>query len=451
MRTHRKGSMTIFLSFTMMIFLGFCMVLMEGVRMYYLRVEARQAMDLAEFSVLSEYQYELFSRYGVFFLDLDYGLGLESPAILEKRTEKYLMENTTELKTQEIKTAKFERASDGGGAAFFQQAVELMKIQNGYKFFEELLPHVEGQSQDLLELENILAENEAAAEHVLDEYVDETGMPLFDISLPNISFPSVETLNVSIFGDLKGLSEKSILSEERLLKRSLEKGEGREEKTNIVEMQWFHNYLFQYFNFYGSENKDVWKETLEYQLEYIIAGEVEDFKNLENIMWRIFLMRAGGDYLFYHQDPIKMAEAEAEALAIAGISGNAVLIAAVKEMILISKAMDAAIAETKQIFSGEKVPFYNQGIFSGIEFGYEEYLYLFLAMTNTNEKIYRCMDIVEMEVRKKSEYENFRLDHCTDCFEITWTYQYDSLFVGIPWGGGNKYEEVMKKEFCYEK
>ena len=54
--------------------------------------------------------------------------------------------------------------------------------------------------------------------------------------------------------------------------------------------------------------------------------------------------------------------------AIAGISGNAVLIAAVKEMILISKAMDAAIAETKQIFSGEKVPFYNQGIFSGIEF-----------------------------------------------------------------------------------
>ena len=162
-------------------------------------------------------------------------------------------------------------------------------------------------------------------------------------------------------------------------------------------------------------------------------------------------MRAGGDYLLYHQDPAKTAEAEAEALAIAGISGNAVLVKAVKEMILISKAIDAAIEETKKVFSGGKVPLYHQGVFAGIEFGYEEYLYLFLNMTNKKEKIYRCMDIVEMEVREKSGYEDFCLDHCTDCFEVTWTYQYDSLFAGIPWGIGNKYEEVITRKFYYEK
>lgn len=449
MRNDPKGSMTIFLSLVMVFFLSFCMVLLEGVRMYYLRVEAQQAMELAEFSVLSEYQYELFSHYGLFFVDMDYELGAEYPAILEKRAEKYLFENVTELETQEVKSEKFQRATDGEGSAFVRQAIELMKIQSGYQLFEDLLPHV--QKEESLELEDILNENEAEAEDVLSGFVDENGMPLFDISLPKLSFPSIESLSVSILGDLNDLSQKTILPEERLLKRSLKKGEGTEEKINTAEMQWFHNYLFRYFGFYGSQQETVWKETLEYQLEYIIAGEPEDLKNLENVMWRIFLMRAGGDYLLYHQDPVKMAEAEAEALAIAGISGNVVLVEAVKEIILVSKAIDAAIEETKQVFSGEKVPLYQQGVFAGVEFGYEEYLYLFLNMTKKQEKIYRCMDIVEMEIRQKSGYEKFRLDHCTDCFDVVWKYQYDGLFIDIPWGPKNRYEEVMTRKFYYER
>ena len=54
-----KGSMTIVLSLLMILFLTFCMVLLEGVRNYFLKLEAEQAMELAEFSILSEYQREL--------------------------------------------------------------------------------------------------------------------------------------------------------------------------------------------------------------------------------------------------------------------------------------------------------------------------------------------------------------------------------------------------------
>ena len=54
-----KGSMTVFLALIMMIFLIFCLVLVEGARVWFLKVNAQQAMDLAEFSVLSEYQKEL--------------------------------------------------------------------------------------------------------------------------------------------------------------------------------------------------------------------------------------------------------------------------------------------------------------------------------------------------------------------------------------------------------
>ena len=168
-------------------------------------------------------------------------------------------------------------------------------------------------------------------------------------------------------------------------------------------------------------------------------------------MWRIFLFRAGGNYLFYHQDPGKMAEAEAEAAAIAGISGNAGLIKAVKEIILVSKAIDASVSETRDVFAGKKVPLYEQGVFAGIELGYEEYLYLLLNTTSSADKIYRCMDLVELEVRKKSGYENFRMDHCTDAFEVTWNYEFDGLFVQIPIMNGMRYEETMMRKFDYEK
>lgn len=443
--------MTIFLSLVMVFFLSFCIVLLEGVRMYDLRVEAEQAMELAEFSVLSEYQYELFAHYGVFFLDLDYEQGKEYPAILESRVKKYLTENAPELESQEIIAENLVRATDGGGSAFLKQAVEMMKVQSGYKVFEELLPHVEGQSQDTQDLEVTLEENETEAEEILGGFIDENGLPLFDISLPDISFPTIETLRTAILGDSDGLSEKAVSLEERLEKRSLEKGVGAEEKIGTVQMQWFHGYLFEYFGFYGSTKEGIWKESLEYQLEYMISGEAEDIKNLENVMWRIFLLRAGGDYLFYHQDPLKLAEAQAEAIAIAGVSANAALIKAVKEIILVSKAIDAAIEETKDIFAGEKVPLYQQGVFAGVELGYEEYLYLCLNMTSKTEKIYRCMDLIEMEVREKSGYEDFRLDHCTDEFQITWRYQYDGLLLKLPWGIGNRYEEVMMRKFYYEK
>ena len=120
-------------------------------------------------------------------------------------------------------------------------------------------------------------------------------------------------------------------------------------------------------------------------------------------MWRIFLLRTGGNYLFYHQDAEKIAEATAEAVAIAGIAGNAALIKAVEEIILISKAIEQSVRETKTIFEGEKVPLYTGGVFSGVQMGYEEYLYLFLNTTKTEEKIYRCMDIVELEIRKEKK------------------------------------------------
>ena len=426
------------------------MVLLEGVRNYFLKMEAQQAMELAEFSVLSEYQRELFEKYGLFFIDLDYEQGEELVAVLEKRAEKYLSENAAECETADLRAEGFRKATDEEGYAFFRQAVEQMKLESGYQLFEELIDFVDTDEGAVPDVGELFAENERAANEMIDSAVDENGLPLFDISLPKLSFPTIHALTEAVFGDVTGLSEREINLEERLQKRILEKGVGRKGNITFSDMQLFHGYLLKYCNYYGKDQKLSSENVLEYQTEYIIFGKSSDRENLEEVMWRIFLLRAGGNYLFYHQDAEKRAIAKAEAAAIAGISANAKLIEAVQEILLISEAVETSIQETKELFAGGKVPLYEKGIFSNLELGYKEYLFLLLNVTGKREKIYRCMDIVELEVRELSGYQFFRLDHCTDSFYLTWTYEFDSLFLTIPIFSQENYENTITKKIFYK-
>ncbi len=450
MKKSRKGSITVMLSLTIMMFFIFCLTLIEGVRIYYLRVKAEQAMELAAFSVLSEYQRELFDHYGVFFLDLDYEQGSENIAVLEERAQKYLGKNAGELTTVKLTAKDFRRGTDHGGIPFFKQAVEQIKVKSGYRFLEELMGEVDAFTGDDVNLNEILSESISDAEGILSEYTNQEGMPLFQISLPRISFPTIDALTEAVFGSSENLSEKTINLDERILERNLKKGVGIKENLTLSDMQLFHTYLFTHFDYYNSPHTGILNEVLEYQLEYIVSGKKSDKENLENIMWRIFLLRAGGNYLFYHQDAGRMAEAESEAIAMAGVTGNAVLINLVREILLISKAIQEGILETRQVFAGNEVPLYQNGVFSGVELGYEEYLFLFLNTTGETIKIYRCMDIAELEVRSQSGYENLCMDHCADSFELQWTYQFESLFESVPLVHRGIYENTITRKIFYE-
>lgn len=446
----KKGSVTVFFALSMMTFLIFHLVLIEGVRNYFLRAEALQAVDLTEFSVLSEYQYELYQNYGVFFLDLDYEQGAEQTAVLERRAEKYLMENTKEITTRALSVGNFRRATDAEGQPFFEQAVESMKVKSGYKIFEELTG-ISDHLGDGADLSEILEENQAEVSGLMNQYVDEEGNALFEISLPEVSFPSVDMLTEAVFGNTSDLSGKEISLTDRISQRTCAVGNGKKKDAGLAQMQLFHAYLFNHMNHYGGKDPDLWKEVLEYQLEYIISGESSDRKNMENVMWRIFILRAGGNYLLFHQDAQKIAEAEGEAAALAGITGNPAIIRLVREILLISKAIEAGVEETRSIFAGETVPLYENGIFSGIRMGYEQYLYLFLNTMDKDRKIYRCMDVIELETREKCGYSQLRMDHCVDSFHVEWQLQFESLFLKIPLLDGEIYETTIKKHIFYKK
>ncbi len=435
MRESRRGSVTIFLSLTMLTFLIVCLVLVEGVRVYYLRMEAAQAMDLACFSALSEYQQELFRQYGVFFLDLDYEQGTEQTALLEGRIGTYLEENTSVLQTRNLAAETFCRATDHDGAAFIQQAALFRKTQSGAMIFNGLLEQAENAVEDPINLEDIFS----------------SSLSGIDIALPEFTFPSIRALTEAVLGEEEELSVKEIVLEERLLKRSLKQGTAEAEQIDGIKMQWFHDYLLHQFSYYGCKDSKISRESMEYQLEYMIVGKEKDVENLEQILWRIFLLRAGGDYLLYHLDGERILQAQEKAVAVAGFTGNAAIIEAVKECFLIKDAIESGIDETKQIFAGEKVPLYQDGIFQGIELGYKEYLFLFLNATGSKEKAFRCMDVVELEIRQMSGYENFRMDHCICGFELVWDYGFDSLLGNAGFLNGEDYENTFCRKVDYQR
>ena len=447
----KKGSMTIFLALTVLTFFLFCLVLVEGTRIYFFRVQAVQAMELAEFSVLSEYQQEIFEKYHLFFLDLDYEQGEESVGILEQRAKNYLTKNTTQLQTKKLIAEKFCRATDGDGSVFFEQVTKWMKLKSGYAIFEELFSGLDDIQMEEINLEQILKEHKNAADGMISKENTSDSENIRKIVLPDISFPSIRRLTENVLGNVDDLSQKSIELSERISKRTLMEGVGEKSKFSIADMQLFHTYIFENCNFYGAKQPGIWNESLSYQVEYIISGKASDRKNLENILWKVFLLRAGGNYLFYHQDAEVQAKAQMDAVVLVGFLGNAALIELVKEIFLISQAIEDGIDQTKQIFAGSKVPLYQNGIFSGLKIGYQEYLYLFLNSMNSTEKIYRTMDVLELEIRNQSGYNHFRWDHCVDRLELQWSYQFPRLFTGNSVFHGGNYENTIVRKLYYEK
>ena len=251
MMRKEKGSVTIVLALMMTMFLMFCLVLVEGVRVYFFRTNAMQAVDLAEFSVLSEFQKELFEQYEVFFLDLDYEQGTEQIGILEQRIRTYLEKNTEYVTTGSLFASNFKRATDAGGNVFFTQAVNAQKTDRGYGILEDLLGDEESVEVDSIDLQKLLNEQEEKAEAILEGLKsDEEGVGWnIDVELPDISFPSVDALTEEVFGGLEGISKKSIDINERIEKRTLIKGIGKKEKSLKGDQQLFHQYIMEHCNF----------------------------------------------------------------------------------------------------------------------------------------------------------------------------------------------------------
>lgn len=458
----RSGGITVWLALCFLVFLSLYQICLMSVWKQFQRQRAEQTVEAGMFSLFSEYERHLLDEYDLFYVDASFRSGTERQDELCSHLWHFVENNVSDVSGQGIYGLHLEgvnvknlvRATDGRGAVFYRQAVQIMKEKTGVSLAEDWI--VSGEFQETAEEgaqrfeEDCGTYGGSTADYGEEE---ETEAVQWD-GLWN-SF----TLSRAVPGGCT-LSEKAVNLTTVPSRRELSVGTGKADGTEdqILQKQWFLAYLCEYMK-HAQEMLPRQRSSgsLDYQLEYIINGKASDGENLEQTANRILLMREGINYLFLlsHQEFNKKAELLADALA--GITGNPAIIEGVKHLILLGWAYGESLVELRQLLGGYELAVIKSesdwqvplsGLLSVLDHpdpydaqvkrqtgvGYEGYLRLFLMLEPAETLAMRALDIIEGELRNMEGCGKIHMDHCVEsltgqvwfdgiCLERTFGYE----------------------------
>lgn len=222
--------------------------------------------------------------------------------------------------------------------------------------------------------------------------------------------------------------------------------------TNFMLAQYMKDYFSNVKNPVGDMEK-----RLDYEWEYIVCGENSDQANLEQVINRIVLMRTVINTGILMSSSAKKETAYAAALAIVGFTGMEPLVRLTQTMLLVLWGMAESLVDVAAILQDKKVllvkkekdfavDFYDLYKISNLyiqgevkkkisaektDFGYEEYLMLFVAANGSAKTCYRMMDLMEWNI-KDNHVKNFNLGICVDSFSVTGAYIFGTKFFQMP-------------------
>lgn len=464
-RMRKKGEITVFVSLLLAVLLFFFQACLKSAQMAYFRSQAQEALELAEYSVLSEYHKELWERYRLFYLDLGYGKGNEDAEYFKARLRGFLEENLPQGKVEELKVGEISRATDGRGLAYYEQAVSCMKQKMGVSLLEQFGEY-ETLGQQAVHLEEDYASaNQEEQENLEDlrrrrEEEEETYTPNPVSDIQSLGRGSI--LNLVLRDPSKISGKKAELSQSPSV-RNCRAGAGPRGKygAGAGNDVFFHAYLLEYHTNavdFLAEKKET-SPWLDYQMEYLIAGKDADIENLESICGRILALREGLNYAYLLTDGAKVAECEALAIALVGATLIPGLVEAVKQVLLLGWAFAESVLDVRMLLNGKRQAFWKSAdtwklsLEGALNLGdslsgfdnreddgglvYKDYLGILLSVTGREKKTMRSLDVIEGVIRGGEGGKGFFIDQCTDSFWME-----TSL-----WNGQ---ELSAKRWFCYE-
>jgi len=459
-------------------------------------MEIECVADIAGNSVLAEYHRQLLEQYELFYIDTGYGTVNAAYANTEAHLRDYMEHNYSlsglstlrnyrdvlKLSTEEISLLKATIATDENGIGLKRQAVLYEKDKVGLTFAEALMKNLQTVSEYEQESAKLQQERQEVEEQ-LNEMITqkeenlppekktietENGVEEIEVK-PTITRDNpADIVNASrglsllslVIKDRNNLSYQTITPSNYVTGRTLHRGSGRMEGMkypgSLLENIVFHEYILEKCSRY-TEVLD--KALLKYQSEYIICGRDSDEENLKGVMNRLLLLREAANVLYLLSDSAKMAEIEALSTTLALICMVPEAEPLVRYSILFAWAYVESIRDVRVLFDKGRVPLmkssstWGTGLLQMTQFtsrwesgssgteglSYEDYLRIFLCLTDENTVTMRLMDIMEMDVRQTAGNENFRLDACTDCFE---------MYAGIRSGYG--YQFTIQRKYGYE-
>jgi len=467
-----SGYLTIYMVLCFSVLLIFEITLIKGAEQNTVRTEAELAMDVSGQSLLAEYHRELWEQYSMLFVDTSYGRGQPSASNLSERLGFYMSKNLANtslisMSVEEEEILDYKTAVDEQGAVFSSAAAEYVERIAGVRNINKQLMNFNiWKKEDLTQqdTERKQKENQEKIDsHPIpvrikkkQKYDTEKGIMVTveekeEVPIKN---PADAINNQRKKGVLQLVLDQSdqisqtkvMLNQYVSLRESRMSGEGitSEKNQKTKSGAYSENILFQIYVFdkMGFWGKEFEKSNMKYQTEYILYGHDNDAENLKAAVSRLLVLRETSNLLFLSQDAGKKAEIESMAAGVAAVAVSPDLYPLIKTSITFGWAFMESVQDVKSLMHGGKVPILKtdatwktelsnminpskteveKGTESGTEKGlsYQEYLFMLMLLQNQNTKVFRTMDIVEMDVRKTQGNENFRIDGCINNFTGT--------------------------------
>lgn len=181
----------------------------------------------------------------------------------------------------------------------------------------------------------------------------------------------------------------------------------------------------EYIGLYFANFTDEIEMPLNYEVEYILNGENSDRENLESAVVKLFGLREGLNYMHIISSNSKMQQAETLAAGISGVLCLPQLTVLLKFLIITVWASVESAEDVRCLLSGGKVPLFKteqdwstdpNNMFVILKSGmlkekegpkeglsYEEYLKLFLFLTDPVKRNFRMMDIIQLDLGVKQK------------------------------------------------
>lgn len=454
----KKGYITVFLSLSLALILSLVFTVIEGARISAIRMKFECVTDISMNSVLAEYHRELLKQYDLLFVDTSYGGSAASIENTEAHLRNYMQNNMQSaqgsgfypakdflaLRTDDVEITEYSIASDDDGAVLKRQVADYMADYPAGYLWEKVTGNISTIEGSQMESRDIAGERES-----YQARIDEIELPkeeveegvFKEIPLDNPADIANGTRSIGVLNlvadDIGSISTVKVPLSQYISRRGRMSGSGvceeAAELTGASDEILFLAYLFEKCGHYGEEKEG---SLLQYQIEYMIAGKDTDWQNLEQVAKRLLRWREVSNVIYILSDAGKIAEAEAMALALTAVMLCPELTEPVKYTILYAWAYVESLQDVKILLRGGRVPVvkteadWKTDISSiknvkeslsdtegeGRGLNYKEYLEAMLFLTDSHDRTYRAMDIMEMDIRQTPGNGAFRLDGCFDTF-----------------------------------
>ena len=474
-----KGSMTIYLCLIMTILISIIVTGIRSAAVADARLQIASAADLGLYSLFGQYDKTCLEQTHLLFLEGGYGeeylqMNQVYRTLEQDITYNFLAGQGTAMQKNIWNAAVkkgsitgYTLATDAGGNVFKGQVIDYMEKTLGAQAVRLLINKlqdedtiVEKQQEDngtkdssdaITEYEQLKADKKreeesydlseaAEGENISEQNEDIPIDPDFVNPIEVIKRLREMGLLTLVIPNPDNVSRNAIDLAGSVSGRSLRRGMGviayHPDVDSVKGNLLFQEYIMQNC---GSYTDTAEKRSIQYELEYILQGKSSDIENLKGVVNQLLLMREAANAAHLMADPGKKAQLSSAALAISVAIGMPYAESAIEGILLLCWAFGESILDIRELMAGGKIalvkdssswqlsienlPYLAEGLDSFRKssdkgLSYNDYLRVLLTLRSGQDKIMRCMDIMEIRVRQNEGKQNFRLDSCIAALEI---------------------------------